>query len=52
MPFYRQLGFSVVPDERLTAALLAVIADEARRGLDPSRRVVMTRPSRTAAGDE
>jgi GNAT superfamily N-acetyltransferase len=52
MPFYSQLGFSVVPDERLTAALLAVIADEARRGLDPSRRVVMTRPSSKAAGDE
>ncbi len=41
MPFYARLGFDVVPDDELTPALRAVVANERRRGLDPSRRVVM-----------
>jgi GNAT superfamily N-acetyltransferase len=41
MPFYRQLGFDVVPDFQLSAGLRAVVEDERRRGLDSSRRVVM-----------
>jgi len=46
MPFYARLGFGVVPPEQLSAALRTVVDDERRRGLDPSRRVVMQRPSR------
>jgi N-acetylglutamate synthase-like GNAT family acetyltransferase len=41
MPFYARLGFTVVPDSELGSALRAVVDDERRRGLDPSRRVVM-----------
>lgn len=40
-PFYEQLGFTVIPADELTPALLSVLDNEARRGLDPSRRVVM-----------
>lgn len=43
MPFYARLGFAIVPSEQLSARLRAVVDDETRRGLDPSRRVVMKR---------
>jgi len=43
MPFYARLGFEVVPAEQLSRALRALVEDERRRGLDPSRRVVMRR---------
>ena len=43
MPFFAQLGFVIVPPEQLSASLLAIVDDEARRGLDPLRRVVMKR---------
>lgn len=43
-PFYERLGFRVVPDAELSAALRAIVEDETRRGLDPSRRVAMKRP--------
>ena len=43
MPFYARLGFGVVPPEQLSPSLRAVVEDETRRGLDPSRRVVMKR---------
>jgi GNAT superfamily N-acetyltransferase len=46
-PFYARLGFKVVPHEELSPALRAVFENETRRGLDPSRRVVMRRPSTT-----
>ena len=42
-PFYARLGFDVVPPDQLSIALRAVIDDETRRGLDPSRRVAMRR---------
>jgi GNAT superfamily N-acetyltransferase len=45
MPFYSRLGFEEIPPEELSPALLSVISDETRRGLDPSRRVPMRRPS-------
>ena len=45
MRFYARLGFAVVPDAQLDPALRAVVDDEARRGLDPARRVVMRRAS-------
>jgi putative acetyltransferase len=41
MPFYSRLGFEVIPSDSLTPALRAVVESEARRGLDPGRRVVM-----------
>jgi hypothetical protein len=41
MPFYARLGFEEVPADALSPALQAVRRDETRRGLDPSRRVVM-----------
>ena len=44
-PFYLRLGFDVVAPEQLSASLRATVEDETRRGLDPSRRVVMKRPS-------
>jgi GNAT superfamily N-acetyltransferase len=44
MPFYARLGFEEVPRQELTPALLSVIEDETRRGLDSDRRVTMRRP--------
>jgi GNAT superfamily N-acetyltransferase len=41
MPFYTRLGFEEIPLEELSPALLSVIDDETRRGLDPSCRVAM-----------
>jgi len=43
MPFYARLGFEQIPPAELGPALLSVIEDETRRGLDPSRRVAMRR---------
>ena len=43
MPFYARLGFEIVPDAQLGSALCAIVDDETRRGLDPTRRVVMRR---------
>jgi GNAT superfamily N-acetyltransferase len=43
MPFYGRLGFAPIEERDLTPALLVVIADETRRGLDPTRRVAMRR---------
>jgi GNAT superfamily N-acetyltransferase len=43
LPFYARLGFDIVPAEELSPPLRAVVEDETRRGLDPSRRVVMKR---------
>ena len=47
MPFYARLGFAVVPPEQLSCVLRMVVKDETRRGLDPARRVVMKRPSKS-----
>ncbi len=44
MPFYERLGFRVIPGAELSAALRAIVEDETRRGLNPSRRVAMERP--------
>jgi GNAT superfamily N-acetyltransferase len=44
MPFYARLGFEVIPSPELGAALRSTVRDETRRGLDPTRRVVMRRP--------
>src|SRR4029453_4943543 len=43
MPFYARLGFEIVTAEGLSPALQAIVRDETRRGLDPTRRVVMQR---------
>jgi GNAT superfamily N-acetyltransferase len=45
LPFYVRLGFEVVPAEQLSPALRAIVEVETGRGLDPSRRAVMKRPS-------
>ncbi len=42
-PFYRRLGFDEIPDGELSEDLRAILAEEAERGLDPARRVVMRR---------
>lgn len=42
-PVYERLGFRVLTDEELTPALRALVAEEARHGLDPSARVCMRR---------
>jgi N-acetylglutamate synthase-like GNAT family acetyltransferase len=44
MPFYERLGFRPVSTAELSPALRARVEAETRRGLDPSRRVVMRRP--------
>ena len=49
MPFYARVGFEEVATAALTPALREVLEDEARRGLDPARRVVMRWRSPTAA---
>ena len=41
-PFYARLGFEELPAGELGPQLVAIVADETRRGLDPDRRVVMT----------
>lgn len=46
MPFYVRLGFEVIPPDELSPALNSVVQDETRRGLDPTRRVVMRRSVR------
>jgi GNAT superfamily N-acetyltransferase len=43
MPFYGRLGFEEIRPEELSPALLSIIEDETRRGLDPSRRLAMRR---------
>lgn len=51
MPFYAKLGFVEIAPEDLSSALRAVLTDETRRGLDPARRVAMSRrcnPTRSA----
>lgn len=42
-PFYRRLGFAAIPDIELSPALHNIVEEEAERGLDPARRVVMRR---------
>jgi chromate reductase, NAD(P)H dehydrogenase (quinone) len=42
--FYERLGFRVIPGAELSVGLRAIVEDETRRGLDPTRRVVMERP--------
>jgi putative acetyltransferase len=46
MPFYARLGFEELPPREQSAAIRAIVDDEARRGLDPAARVVMWRHSR------
>jgi GNAT superfamily N-acetyltransferase len=43
MPFYASLGFKAIPKADLSDALARIVADETRRGLNPTRRVVMRR---------
>jgi len=45
-PFYASMGFRVLADHELTPALRRVVAQETRRGLDPTQRVVMYRGTR------
>ncbi|MCB0034373.1 MAG: GNAT family N-acetyltransferase [Anaerolineales bacterium] len=40
-PFYARLGFEILPQEALTAALLAIQAEETAVGLDIRPRVFM-----------
>jgi GNAT superfamily N-acetyltransferase len=46
MPFYAGLGFEEILWEALGPTLRSVLQDEARRGLDPARRVAMQRHCR------
>ncbi len=41
MPFYARRGFAEVPSAELGPELSAIVEAEARRGLEPARRVVM-----------
>lgn len=43
MPFYARLGFEEIAAPALSPALSSILQDEARRGLDPARRVAMRR---------
>jgi GNAT superfamily N-acetyltransferase len=49
LPFYARLGFDVIAPKQVSAPLRAIVEDETRRGLDPSRRVVMRRLARSAS---
>ena len=49
MPFYAKLGFDLIPAAELSRELQAVVDDETRRGLDPTRRVVMRWPAPAVA---
>jgi hypothetical protein len=40
-PFYARRGFAEIPAHEQGPELVAQLADEARRGLDPARRVAM-----------
>jgi GNAT superfamily N-acetyltransferase len=40
-PFYARLGFEVIGCETMRSELVALVSDEADRGLDPRSRVVM-----------
>jgi len=52
MPFYARLGFEEISRAELSPVLRSVFEDEARRGLDPARRLVMRwRPRHTTAPD-
>ena len=51
LAFYAQLGFAIVPAEQLSTSLVAIVADETHRGLDPSRRVMMRRQSRQSTNN-
>lgn len=42
MPFYARMGFEEVSMDDLRPEVAAVVRDEAARGLDPERRVVMS----------
>jgi GNAT superfamily N-acetyltransferase len=42
-PFYASMGFRALTEPELTPALRRVVAQETRRGLDPTQRVVMCR---------
>jgi GNAT superfamily N-acetyltransferase len=41
MPFYARIGFREVPERAWRSEVLAIVRDEAARGLDPNTRVVM-----------
>ena len=41
LPFYARMGFEVVRPAEVGPALQGIVRDEALRGLDPARRVVM-----------
>jgi GNAT superfamily N-acetyltransferase len=45
-PFYAKAGFRILAREGVTAGVEAIVCDEASRGLDPARRVVMRRELR------
>ena len=43
MPFYKSLGFEVIPADKRSPRLLSIMREEIRRGLDGARRVAMQR---------
>lgn len=43
-PYYSRLGFEPVPEDRWSAGLCEIVAEEAAHGLDAWPRVVMKRP--------
>ena len=47
-PFYASMDFRALTESELTPALRRVVAQETRRGLDPTQRVVMYRETRVA----
>ncbi|PRD53206.1 GNAT family N-acetyltransferase [Phyllobacterium myrsinacearum] len=49
-PYYRRLGFTDIPDDTLSAALINIRRDHIERGLDETRRVFMRKPLRLDSG--
>ena len=49
IPFYRRLGFEVLPPERWSAEIRAIVQHEARYGFAKEKRAVMCRSMRLAS---
>ena len=41
MPFYAKLGFREIPEDQISVPLREILANEAKRGLEPAKRVAM-----------
>jgi GNAT superfamily N-acetyltransferase len=52
IPFYRRLGFEVLPPEQWSPEMMAIVQHEARYGFAPEKRAVMMRQMPTGGDSE